>query len=177
MPRVGKHRSDRRWLDDNGNEWASEWEHDVYHGLRRAGYSVRRCDERDTISYSAPVKQGRCVECSSQRVVQDRTYTADLYVAKTPKGVSHKGPYLVECKGFFARDRRNLFVSVAKELKSIGTSIRIVFQQEAKLKGTQQTNVSYIFRYCKNVVPGVWNRDTRTITWYETRADYEQQKG
>ena len=167
MPRKGKHVSDRRWIDEQGDEWASKFEHDVYQGLRSSGYRVRRCDESDTVAYYSSVTSGRCVECGGTDVVQARTYTADLFVVKPPKQHNGPGGYLVECKGYFPRDRRALFCAIAKECKRLGTGLRIIFESNRKLKGTQQTPVSYIHRYAKNVVPGVWDKKTEEVTWFE----------
>lgn len=168
--RVGTSRSDRRWEDDNGDIWASQFEHDVYHGLRDHGYRVRRCDESDTIAYTTPITSGRCVECGSASVLQDRTYTADLFVVTDPTEGAEAGSYLVETKGYFARDSRARFREVAKELKSLNQTLRIIFESNSTRslgKGTKQTPVSYIHRYCKNVIPGVWDAKTRSVNWHE----------
>lgn len=170
MPRKGSHRSDRRWVDEDGNIWASKWEHDVYQGLRRNGYRVRRCDESDTIAYTTPINSGACLECGSTGVVQHRTYTADLFVVTDPEQPDEAQGYLVECKGYFARDKRAMFVEVAKELKSLGQDIRIIFTNNNKStlgRGIKSTPVGYIHRYCKNVIPGVWNSKLDKVDWYE----------
>jgi hypothetical protein len=165
MPRKGVKKSDRRWIDpDTGEEWDSKFEWRVFIGLRSGGYRLRRCDESDSIAYNSSVKQGRCLECSATRVVQERIYTSDLYVVDNPTGIAG-GSYLVECKGYFPGDKRSLFVAVTKQLQ--GVDLRIIFESNRQLKGTKQTPVSYIHKYCKNVVPGVWDKKTEKVTWYE----------
>lgn len=162
--RKGVKRSDRRWIDDDGSEWDSKFECDVYRGLARNGHRVRRADEGDTIAYNSKVKNGRCVECCGDNVVQDRIYNADLYVVTDKEDPEGEG-YLVECKGVWLGPKRNLFRSVAGQLQ--GTNLRIVFQANRRMKGTKMTPVEYCHRYTKNIIPGLWDNKNKRIEWFE----------
>jgi len=164
MPRKGVKRSDRRWIDEDGSEWDSQFECRVFHGLRGSGHRVRRCDQGDTIAYNSPVKQGGCLECGSDAVIQNRIYTADLFVVEDPQDPTGGG-YLVECKGYFAADKRSLFRSISKQIE--GTSLRIIFESPKKMRGTKLTGPEYIHKYCKNVIPGVYDKKTETVVWHE----------
>lgn len=162
--RKGQKRSDRRWIAEDGSEWDSKFEWSVFEGLRSNGYRVRRCNESDSIAYHSPVKQGRCLECGSSSVVQERTYTADLYVVEgTAEDPGCK--YLIECKGYFPSPKRSLFRALSAGLQ--GTGLRIVFESNQRLRGTKMTPVEYIQRYCKNVIPGVWDKKNKQVVWYE----------
>jgi hypothetical protein len=163
--RKGSKRSDRRWIDPDGVEWASKFEWRVFERLRSDGYRIRKCTKSDTVTYNTPVKQGCCVECGSSRVVQVRTYTSDLYVVEDSPDTGNKG-YLIECKGYFPGPKRKLFCAVAKQLT--GVDLRIIFESNKQLKGTKSTPVEYIHKYAKNVLPGVWDGKTETVTWYES---------
>ena len=164
--KVGTRRSDRRYLDDHGTQWASEFESRVYHALRDSGNRVRKCDDSDSIAYNTTVKQGRCLECGSSNCVQQRTYTPDLYVVG-PKGERpyFDGGYYIECKGYFPADKRSLLRAVANQ--ATGIDLRIVFQRVNRLPGTKLNNVQYVFKYLKGVTPGVFDAADRSIVWYE----------
>jgi len=164
MGKIGFKRSDRRYRSDDGQEWDSRFEWQVWDGLRSAGYDVRRATEDDSIGYHTQVKQGRCLECGSVSVLQDRIYTPDLYVAGLKgKRASSGSSYYVECKGYFPADKRNLFRSVANQ--ATGIDLRIVFPKEIRLKGTTKTNVEYIQAFCKTIKVGIWNKETGDILW------------
>lgn len=162
--RKGVKRSDRRWIAPDGAEWDSKFEWRVFEGLKRTGRRVRRCTESDSIAYITPVKQGSCVECGGLKVVQNRIYTADLYVVDDPED-SAGGSYLVECKGFFPGPKRNLYRNLAKQLP--GVSLRIIFEANRKLRGTKVTPVEYTHKYIKNVIPGVWDKKLEKVIWHE----------
>jgi len=163
--RKGVKRSDRRWIDADGGEWDSKFEWRVYNGLRDHGNRIRRCDERDAIAYNTSVRQGRCLECKSNAVIQERIYTADLFMVSERDGGATGGGYLVECKGYFPGTKRALFRAISKQLQGIG--LRIIFESNRQLKGTKNmTPVGYIHKYCKGVVPGVWDKKTEQVTWY-----------
>lgn len=165
--RKGVKRSDRRWIDPEGGEWDSRFEWLVYTGLRDNGDRVRRCDTSDSIAYTSSVKQGRCVECRSTQVVQVRSYTADLFMVEDIAGTTHSGGgYLIECKGYFPAPKRKLFSDLSKQLQGVG--LRIIFESNRPLRGTKQTTpVDYIHKYCKAVVPGVWDKKSKEVHWYE----------
>jgi hypothetical protein len=168
VPRKGVKRSDRRWIADDGQEWASKFEHDVYYRLRGDGYRVRKCDSSDSVTYQSPVKQGSCLECGSADVVQLRTYTPDLFVLDDP--TEPGGPrYIVECKGKFTGDKRNLFRHLAAQWGKESPPLRIVFQSN-RLPGIKSSSIEWAHKFCKNVTPGLWTTETKkrpsSITWY-----------
>ena len=163
--RVGTKRSDRRWKDEQGRIWDSQFEYRVYRALSSAGYRVRRCDESDSIVYGTRVKEGYCLDCGSGEVIQGRKYTADLYVMGNVSS-NDEECYQLELKGYWKKPSRNLFRSVAQRAKEEGISLRIAFETNNTLSGTTMTPVEYIHRYCKNVVPGVFDKYTEEITWY-----------
>jgi hypothetical protein len=158
MPRKGSKRSDRRWIDPGGQEWDSKFEWLVYERLRSDGYRVRRCDESDSIAYHSGVRQGRCLECGSAQVVQERIYTPDLFVVGRV-GSDEQCRSAIECKGYFPGSKRNLFRSVAKQWgrewdEAEGPDLRIVFESN-RLRGTALSSVEYVHKYAKNVTPGL----------------------
>lgn len=164
--KKGTRKSDRRWIDGTGEEWDSEFEYLVYTSLKGAGYNLRRCDERDTINYSTQVRNSNCLDCSSSRVVQRRVYNSDLYVMEG-KSPSEAGGYLLELKGYFPATKRALFRAIAKQCEEDGISLRILFESPYKMRGTKNTGPEYINKYCKNVIPGTFNKKTGEVTWYE----------
>lgn len=162
--KVGFKRSDRRYQSDDGQLWDSRFEWVVYDGLRSSGYTVRRCDEDDSLAYYTAVVKGKCVECGSNDVLQSRIYTPDLFVVGSKgKGSIAQAGYFIECKGYFPADKRTLFRAVAN--KAEGIDLRIVFQREVILRGTTGTNVAYIKKFCKNTPVGVWNPNREDIDW------------
>ena len=164
MPKIGRKFSDRRFRSDDGQEWDSRFEWVVWDGLIRSGYRVRRCDESDSFSYNTAVVKGRCLECSSVRVVQDRIYTPDLFVVERQrKGTIERCNYYVELKGYFPAEKRGLLRSVANQ--ATGIDLRVVFQRLSPLKGTKTTNVDYIKKFCKSTPVGVWNPNLEDIDW------------
>jgi hypothetical protein len=117
--RVGAKRSDLRW-EAEGEIWASPFEYKVYDHLRANGRTIRRADERDKLTYNTPVKQGRCTQCNSCSIVQERTYTPDLVVVQGERREEAIGRvYFIETKGYFDGPKRNLF----RQVKSQHTSI------------------------------------------------------
>jgi hypothetical protein len=164
MGKIGFKRSDRRYRSDDGQEWDSRFEWVVYNGLTSNGYSVRRCDESDAFAYNTTVKQGRCVECGSPKVLQERTYTPDLFVGGVKgKRATVNDSYYIECKGYFPSDKRNLFRSFANQTE--GLSLRILFPSEVRLKGTKVTNVQYVKKFCKTIPVGLWDKSNEEIIW------------
>lgn len=165
--KKGTKRSDRRWVDDTGREWDSRFEWLVYTSLESSGYNIRRCDERDTIYYQSPVSSGYCLDCESRGVVQSRSYNADLYVMEDqPKGI--EGGYLLELKGYFPATKRSLFRNIAKQCGIDNVGLRIIFESPYKMRGTKMTGPEYIHKYCKNVIPGVFDKKTGEVQWHRT---------
>lgn len=164
MGKIGVKRSDRRFRSPDGAEYDSRFEWQVHSGLESSGYIVRRTDERDSIAYHTAVKKGRCVECGTTSVIQERIYTPDFFVAGSKGARAYgRGSYYLECKGYFPGDKRSLFRSVAKQ--ATGVDLRILFAKEVVLRGTKLTNVEYIDRFCPNIPIGIWDRDHNEIIW------------
>lgn len=159
MSRRKTRRGNRTFTDPDGDIWDSRFEWLVFVGLRDLGdYGVRRCDQRDLVTYHTPVKQGQCVECKTDRVVQVRTYTPDLFVVDrtrgnhTAEGQGSHG-YFLECKGYFPKERRSQLAYLCREKPDL--SLRFLFSKEAKLTPTC-SNVEYILKYMKRPA-GTWN--------------------
>jgi hypothetical protein len=166
VPRKGVKRSDRRWIATDGQEWASKFEHDVYYRLKSDGMRVRKCDQSDSITYQSSVKQGRCLECGSAKVVQDRVYTPDLFLVGG-QGLGKADGAIIECKGKFTGDKRRLFRDIAQQWT--GPVLHIIFQGD-RLPGAKLSSIEWAHRYCKNIVPGLWVTQTKkresSIIWY-----------
>ena len=152
MPRVGRKRSDRRWLDPTGEQWASRYEWETYEYLKAAGANVRRCTEDDSINYTERKPRCRCLECGSGNVVQERTYTPDLYLV--PKGREESGGYYIEVKGYFRGEKRRLFRCLRNDRPDI--DIRVVANANPKTGKLRLTE--YFARYLK---------DTPIVVGYE----------
>ena len=164
--RKGWKRSDKRWVDNEGGEWDSRFEWQVYRALEDSGYNIRRCDERDTISYGTPVRSGTCVDCGSGRVFQARTYTSDLYVMGD-QPLNKGDGYLLELKGYWQAPKRTLFRYISKQCLEEGIGLRIAFESGKPMRGTKLTGPEYVHKYCKGVMPGVFNKKTKEIEWFE----------
>lgn len=152
--RVGKKRSDRRWRAPNGTVWASRFEWQVYDALKSANVSVRKCDKDDTISYVEPKRSGRCLECGSDKVVQERTYTPDLFVSETREGDASGGYYL-ETKGYFRPEKRKLF----RDFRTSNPDypIRFILERDSWVTKGKTKLTDYFQRYLKTVPVHVWD--------------------
>ena len=135
--------ADRRFIDPEGEEWASEFEYQVYEGLRILGYAVRKCGKGDSFTYTSAVIGGRCLECSSGRVRQERSYTPDLYVSDLPTETGPEG-YYVEAKGYWNAHKRNLLRSAVRENKDLNPLF--VFQSD-KRATPKLTYTQYAAKY------------------------------
>lgn len=144
--RVGKKRSDRRWIADDGTEWDSKFEWSVYDRLSAGGGSVRKCDESDSFSYTKPIRGAACLGCGSGEVVQRRTYTPDLYYVPAPDTSPGVG-YYIEVKGYFPGTKRALFRNFLKCHPDV--SIRIVLERNSRAPGTKSTYGDYIDKFFK----------------------------
>jgi len=130
--RVGTKRSDRRWLAADGSIWASKFEWQVYDALVRhfassPGTSVERCGPDCTLGYHSSVKNGRCLECGTVCVVQERTYTPDIRIVRTSESGEKRCTY-IEAKGYFEGGKRSLFRQVLKSHQ--GVDIRLVAERD-----------------------------------------------
>ena len=162
--RKGFKRSDKRWVDEQGQTWDSRFEWSIFTALQSAGYNLRRCDEGDTISYTTRVRGGNCVDCGGNSVVQKRTYNSDLYVMGDNTGDLEPG-YLLELKGYWQAPKRTLFRSIAKQCVNESINLRIVFESNKALRGSKLTGPEYVRKYCKGVEPGYWDKKAREIVW------------
>lgn len=156
-------RGNFKFTAPDGEVWDSEFEWHVYTGLRDLGWTVRRCDKRDSITYHTPVQDGCCMECGGSDVVQVRSYTPDLWVVEPQQsdGRPGRGPYLIECKGYFPRERRGMLTDFAVQNPSL--DLRFLFSKVAKLTAAK-TNVEYIHAYLKKTA-GAWNNGN--LEWFE----------
>lgn len=156
MKRTKRSRRKREFVDPTGDIWDSRFEWQVYVGLRDLGYDVRRCDQRDTLSYSVPVQSGFCLECYGHHTVQRRTYTPDLYVAaddnERREEVGEAG-YFVECKGYIRPQDRKILINLAKGKPR--PSVRVMFQQDIKMTPKRRA-VEYMTEYVK-LPAALWN--------------------
>jgi hypothetical protein len=156
MSRVGTKRADRRWKAPDGTVWASKFEWKVYEGLRKAGVTVRKCDSRDTVRYIERKRNGRCLECGSNSVVQDRTYTPDLFVS-TPREESPLSGYYIEAKGYFRADKRQLFRCLVASNKNY--AIRVILERDGWVTKGKTKYTDYFARYLKKTPVHVWDGD------------------
>jgi len=102
------------WTAPDGSKWDSQYEYHVFTAIKALGLNVRRCEKggRDTFNYQEAARGLRCLDCGSSQCVQERTYTADFYIA--PDGEELDGPptgegYYIEAKGYFRQNKRGLF--------------------------------------------------------------------
>lgn len=155
--------ADRRFLDPTGQEWASEFEYRVYDGFRVLGYDVRKCGEGDSFAYTSSVTRGTCLECKSDRVVQRRTYTPDLYVSdlQSPSGLD--GCY-IEAKGYWPAPKRSLLRAAVRANEDL--PIVFVFQNDRKAT-PKLTYTGYATKYFPGCGVAVYPW-TRTIKKQET---------
>lgn len=115
-------------MDPSGDVWASPFEFNVYDAIKLAGkHSIRRAGDSDALTYSTSVKLGRCEKCGSHTVVQDRTYTPDLYLIRET-GQAGQERYFVEVKGYLPGPKRNLFRQVKAQHPNV--DLRIVAQSD-----------------------------------------------
>lgn len=130
--RVGTKRSDRRWEAPDGTIWASKFEWQVYDAIVRhyasdKSVSVERCGPDCSLGYHSTVKNGRCTQCGSVCVVQERTYTPDIRIVRTSEQGQQRVTY-IEAKGYFEGSKRSLFRQVLKTHQSL--DIRLVAERD-----------------------------------------------
>lgn len=158
MERTKRSRRKREYVDSNGDIWDSQFEWQVYVGLRDLGYDVRRCDQRDTVAYRVPIQAGRCLECGGAKTVQERTYTSDLYVNEAGTWSGRRsdgsGGYFIECKGFIRKSDRDILINVAKAEPSI--NVRVIFQRDFQATPRRRA-VAYMSEYVK-LPAALWNK-------------------
>lgn len=141
--RVGKKRSDYRWIDEQGVTWASRFECGVFKALQSAGLPVSKADESHTVAYTSSFPHGYCGDCKSENVIQDRTFTPDLVLPG----------YVIEAKGYLRADRRKLLRDMRKCLPDY--PLRFILERD--YKATAKLKLSeWIAKYLKCTVI-VWS--------------------
>lgn len=170
MPRLSKKKSDRRWEAPNGTIWASRFEWQVYDKLRTLGYVVRKCEQGpvDTFLYNSNVTKGYCLDCGSSQVVQQRSYTPDLFISTDEDvdgGMSVNGGIYLETKGYFPASKRNLL----RAFRKTGPHIALYFLAQRDLWTTKgKTKLSdYFAKYLKDVPFAVWDGQDIPAEWRE----------
>lgn len=141
--KVGTKRADRRVVDSDGVEWASEFERKVYERLRACGADIRKCDKSDSLTYSEAKPRCVCLDCGGNRVVQERIYTPDLFVItqRSPRG------FYLETKGYFPAPKRRLFKDFIKAREDI--DVRILFERDNRAPKSKLRYTEYCARYFK----------------------------
>ena len=155
MPRVGSKRSDRRWRAPDGTVWASKFEWAVYDSLKRSGYNIRRCGEGDTVSYTEPKANARCMVCGNRECVQDRTYTPDLFLSRD--GGKKSDGYFIEVKGYFRREKRQLFRCLRNSRPDI--NLRLILEADHWVTKGKTRMSDYCERYLKTTPYHIWDGD------------------
>lgn len=136
--RVGTKRRDMRW-EAEGEVWDSRFEYEVFRGYRDAGWTVRRCTEADSLTYTRPVRNGVCGKCNSEEVASRHSYQPDLFVSPGPAQQGRKGStavdepagYFVEAKGYLRADRRSLLRALRKARPDV--DLRLVCQRDYRV--------------------------------------------
>lgn len=134
--KAGTKRRDMRWIDAQGEEWASRFECLVYESGKRQSLKIRKCDKgsSDTVAYISKVRSGRCKSCQSTDVIQERSYTPDLCVlpsgAEASTSVGENGFY-IEVKGYTRAAQRSLLRSICKA--KILSDLRFILQADYRV--------------------------------------------
>lgn len=172
MSRLSAKRSDRRWKDEHGTVWASKFEYQVYVKLCAAGLMVRKCEQGsiDTLAYTTPIRQGRCTQCGSGSVVQERTYTADVYLGPDPTTTGKPSGLYIETKGFFPAEKRGLL----RHFRKTGPDVNLCVIANADhwvTKGRSRLS-DYFARYLKDVPFHIF-RGTNPDKWVIPEEFYD----
>jgi len=149
--------ADRRFKADDGTIWASKYESQVYAELRRVlGSRVRKCTSggADTFPYPSTVRGGRCLECQSGSVVQDRSYTPDLFLEQARDG-SGPGPAYIEAKGYWDAHKRGLLRSAARANPDL--NLIFVFASDKWVTKGKSKYTDYIRKYFPGSTSVVWS--------------------
>ena len=157
MPRVGRKKSDRRWKAPDGTIWASRFEYRVYEHFRASGSNVRKCDSSDSVTYSEPKPNVKCMECGGSECVQERIYTPDLHIIP-----QHGSSYFIEAKGYFRPEKRKLFRCLRNSRPDI--DLRVILEADHWVTRGKTRLSDYFERYLKttpycvglNDIPEEW---------------------
>jgi len=158
--KAGKHKSDRHWIDPEGNKWDSRYEYVIWRAFSETSRKVRRTDKGDTMAFTLPIKGGKCGDCGSAKVGQQRTYTPDLHVAAyNPK---HEAEYYyVEAKGYLRAKERSLLRAFYKAHPD--APVRFLFQRDfpatarSKTTGHRSSIMQWFAKFLPNFKAEVWN--------------------
>jgi hypothetical protein len=193
--RVGKKKSDTRWLDANGVEWDSRLESEVYESAKLANAPVRKCSQgirpgepgSDSFDYwHQTARRGYCRTCGGTDVGQSRTFTPDLL---HDPALSSSGPgnevhsagrserYYIDVKGYMRANKRALLRAFVKARPDI--ALRLLFQRDYKLSKT-----ATITSWCRKTlrVPyvlwtGTYPSPQDWIMPYEPKGSKKTKKG
>lgn len=155
--------ADRRFVADDGTVWASKYEYQVYAQLRGVlGSRVRKCEQgtSDTFAYPSTVRGGRCLECESGSVVQDRTYTPDICVEQT-RGEREPARTFIEAKGYWDAHHRNLLRSAARANPDL--DLVFVFASDKWVTKGKSKYTDYVKKYFPTARAVVWSPILRLL--------------
>lgn len=168
--RVGTKNSDRRWEAD-GEEWDSRYEYQVYRAYADAGWTIRRCNQSDTFSFTLPIRAGTCLACGATTVGQHRRYTPDFHVT-TPASQHPPVSYYVEAKGYLRTSQRSLLRHFHSQNKDSG--VRYLLQRNYPV--TQSSSITDWFnKMMKGSQWQLWNGSVPTV-WHEPKEGKSPKK-
>lgn len=155
--------ADRRFIANDGRVWASKYEWQVYAELVAIlGSRVRKCSQGgiDTFSYPSTVRGGRCLECQSGQVVQDRSYTPDIFIDKAWDGHPGGGAY-IEAKGYWDAHKRNLLRSAVKANPDL--NLIFVFAADKWVTKGKTKYSDYVAKYFPGATSVIWSTTPRLL--------------
>src|SRR5208337_3161975 len=157
--RAGTKRSDRHWIDPEGNIWDSRYEYLVFRAYADAGKEVRRTSKSDTFSFMPEISGGKCRACGATEVGQQRTYTPDLHVtADYPESPTVE--YYIEAKGYLRAKERALLRAFYKA--NPNAPVRYLLQRDfpigavSKRTGTKGSIVQWFHKFLPNAKIALW---------------------
>ena len=145
----------RSYTANDGTVWDSRFESEVYDRLSLLEVPMRRCEAgRDSLPYDSSIKEGFCLECESNSVVQRRLYTPDLRVGDVGGGIESGGSY-IEAKGWWPAPRRRLLREALKGKPLV--RMLFVFQKDNWITKGKSRYTDYVARYIKTAEALVWD--------------------
>ena len=158
--RAGTKRSDRHWIDPEGNIWDSRYEYLVFRAYADAGKEVRRTSKSDTFSFMLQISGGKCRACGATEVGQQRTYTPDLHVtADYPESPTVE--YYIEAKGYLRAKERALLRAFYKE--NPDAPVRYLLQRDfpatarSKVTGQRGSIVQWFHKFLPKAKIAIWS--------------------
>jgi hypothetical protein len=158
--RAGTKRSDRHWIDPEGNIWDSRYEYLVWRAYAAAKVNIRRATKSDTFSFVLAIKRGKCGACGSDQVGQQRTYTPDFHVAADNSEPQAVG-YYIEAKGYLRPKERALLRAFYKA--NPDAPVRFLLQRDfpagakSKRTGERSSIVQWFHKFLPNAKLAIWN--------------------